>query len=91
VIHTLAIFYKYFFVFSIFVTFRYHLKTLYKIALALTLKALKTLNNLQVNFHVLRKITEVPYKTLLYLFIRDIAAGEFAFVDTAGLFRNFAD
>jgi len=39
----------------------------------------------------LRKITEVPYKTLLYLFIRAIAAGEFVFVETAGLFRNFAD
>jgi hypothetical protein len=33
----------------------------------------------------------VPYKTLLYLFIRGIAAGEFAFVENAGLFINFAD
>jgi len=33
----------------------------------------------------------VPYKTLLYLFIRGIGAGVFAFVEAAGLFRNFAD
>jgi hypothetical protein len=51
----------------------------------------KTLNNLQVYFHLLQKITEVPYKTLLYLFIRSIAAGEFDFVDNADLFRKFAD
>jgi hypothetical protein len=41
--------------------------------------------------HILREITEVPYKILLYLFIRGIAAGEFAFVETSGLFRKFAD
>jgi hypothetical protein len=33
----------------------------------------------------------VPYKTPLYLLIRGIAAGVFAFVETASLLRKFAD
>jgi hypothetical protein len=41
----------------------------------------KGLNKLQVYLHELQKITEVPYKTLLYLFIRGFAAVEFAFVE----------
>jgi hypothetical protein len=44
-------------------------------------QAFKGVNNLQVYLHVLQKITEVPYKNLMYLVIRGIAAGEFAFVE----------
>jgi hypothetical protein len=58
-------------------------------ALALSLKPLKHWNTYSFIF-TFTLVAEVPYKTLLYLFIRGIAAGEFAFVQTAVLFRNFA-